>query len=231
MKQAAEQRTVADSDASRSVNHPREVQLKALELLHSVTVRTIAGAVKRVLQEIPDQGPGESQEAILPEQFSGGVTPYRSAVWDLYWLVDGESVDAIVTNPPGAEKSLPILKDIASFAAHSLKPTGVMVEMASVENLPEVLDHLKHSELHWVCELDYIFGEPPMRLPGKHRLDLLRRPLPIFGKRMFRLSDGDDLFLLLQPKSTTRKAQHLVVSHVWNRRDRGGEVCPWRPGC
>ena len=24
---------------------------------------------------------------------------------------------------------------------------------------------------------------------------------------------------------------HLVVSHVWNRRDRGGEVCPWRPGC
>ena len=23
----------------------------------------------------------------------------------------------------------------------------------------------------------------------------------------------------------------LVVSHVWNRRDRGGEVCPWRPGC
>ena len=25
--------------------------------------------------------------------------------------------------------------------------------------------------------------------------------------------------------------QALVVSHVWNRRDRGGEVCPWRPGC
>ena len=28
-----------------------------------------------------------------------------------------------------------------------------------------------------------------------------------------------------------RMVRDLVVSHVWNRRDRGGEVCPWRPGC
>jgi hypothetical protein len=28
-----------------------------------------------------------------------------------------------------------------------------------------------------------------------------------------------------------KEGRLLAVSHVWNRRDRGGEVCSWRPGC
>ena len=41
--------------------------------------------------------------------------------------------------------------------------------------------------------------------------------------------------VLVKPKdhyaSEEEARTALVVSHVWNRRDRGGEVCPWRPGC
>ena len=33
------------------------------------------------------------------------------------------------------------------------------------------------------------------------------------------------------PDPFIMRAALLVVSHVWNRRDRGGEVCSWRPGC
>ena len=37
--------------------------------------------------------------------------------------------------------------------------------------------------------------------------------------------------LMGDPNRIRQVLSNLVVSHVWNRRDRGGEVCPWRPGC
>ena len=54
--------------------------------------------------------------------------------------------------------------------------------------------------------------------------------------------DPDDRLALLESPPWNFTTDHLrqvngvfekllVVSHVWNRRDRGGEVCSWRPGC
>ena len=77
-----------------------------------------------------------------------------------------------------------MLPDLAAFAAHALNPGGAMVVLASAEHLPEVLEHLRHPELHWACELDLIFDEPWARLRGKHRLELTRRPLLVFGKNL-----------------------------------------------
>ena len=102
-----------------------------------------------------------------------------------------------------------MLPDLAAFAAHSLKPSGVLAVLASGELLPDVLDHLKHPELRWVCELDYIFWEPAIRLRGNHPLEIRRRPLLLFGKARFRLSGGDDVIRLPPPDESTRPAQHL----------------------
>ena len=211
LKQAAGQGSVTVSDASRAVNQPPEIQLRALELVRSGTARTIASAVKRVLQEILEQGPEKGLEANLPEQLADRMALHRSTVGDLHRLVDRESVDAIITFPPTSKNSLALLPDLASFAAHSLKPTGVLVMLASVEHLPGVLNGLKHPDLHWVCEFDYIFGEPSILFQrrGPHRLDLRRRPLLVFGKSRFRLRGGDDLIRVPQPEEEPRSTQRL----------------------
>ena len=203
LKLAAEQGTVSVSDASKAVNQAPDIQMRALELMRSGRSRTIAGAAKRAVQEAQDRqlegGPG----VILPEQPAAGITLHHSTVGDLHQLVGREDVDAIITFPPSSEQFLAMLPDLASFAAHSLKPSGVMVMMANVENLPEVFEHLRHPELRWVCEFDYLFDAPPSRLQGKHRLNLRRRPLLVFGKPRFWLNGGDDLVRVDRPEDTS----------------------------
>ena len=155
--------------------------------------RTVARAAKMVLAETRDPQPDEGPGTVLPEQPPGSVTLHRSALGDLHRLVERESVDAIITNPPTSKESLAMLPNLAAFAAHALKPGVAMVVMASAEHLPEFLEHLRHTELHWACELDMIFDKPWARLWGKHRLGLIRRPLLVFGKSNFRLGGGNDL--------------------------------------
>ena len=77
LQQAAEQGTVTVSDASRAVNQPPEIQLRALELVHRGTARTIAGAVKRVLQEISVRDPGRTWRPIYR---SNSPTEWRCIV-------------------------------------------------------------------------------------------------------------------------------------------------------
>ena len=193
LRQAADQGAVAVSDASRVVDQPPEVQLRALELVQDGRSRTVARAAKMVLAETRDPQPDEGPGTVLPEQPPGSVTLHRSALGNLHRLVERECVDAIITNPPTSKESLAMLSNLAAFAAHALKPGGAMVVMASAEHLPEFLEHLRHTELHWACELDMIFDKPWARLWGKHRLGLIRRPLLVFGKSNFRLSGGNDL--------------------------------------
>ena len=193
LRQAADEGTVAVSDASHAANQPPDVQRRALELVRGGGARTITGAVRKVLQENEDRRIEEGLEAALPEQLTASIALHCSSVGDLHRPVERESVDAIITNPPTSEESLAMLPDLAAFAAHSLKPSGVMVMMASAEHLPEVFEYLRHPELLWVCELDIVMDEPWARLRGKHQLDLRRRPLLVFGKPNSRSSAATTL--------------------------------------
>ena len=223
LRLAAEQGSVAVSDAARAADLAPEIQLMALNLVLDSKSRTIGGAVAKLLQ---DQQIDECPEAVLPEQLSAGITLHRSTVGDLHRLVDRESIDAIITFPPTSTQSLAMLPDLTAFAAHSLKPSGVMVVLASGELLPDVLDRLKHPELRWACELDYIFREPAIRLRGNHPLELRRRPLLLFGKARFRLSGGHDVIRLPRADDSTRPAQRLEAGMrlIVRRVARPGQV-------
>ena len=100
--------------------------------------------------------------------------------------------------------------------------------MASAEHLPEVLEHLGHTELHWACELDLIFDKPWARLRGKHRLDLIRRPLLVFGKSHFRLSGGNDLVRVPRTEEAPTGVGQLIAgmrSIVERFTQHGQVVC------
>ncbi len=83
--------------------------------------------------------------------------------------------------------------------------------LASAEHLPESLEKLRHTELLWVCELDLVFDECWARLRERHRLELLRRPLLVYGKSHFRLNGGNDVVRVPRTEETPTQARQLMV--------------------
>lgn len=53
------------------------------------------------------------------------------------------SVDAVVTDPPYVAESLPVYRDLAAFAAHALRPGGLVLASAGQPYLPVILKHMK----------------------------------------------------------------------------------------
>ena len=98
--------------------------------------------------------------------------------------------------------------------------------MASGEHLPEVMERLRHSELHWICEFDIVFDEPWARLWGKHRLGLRRRPLLVFGKPRFRLDGGDDLIRVPRAENAPTPVKQLIdgMRLIVERFTQSGQV-------
>ncbi len=80
LRQAADQGAVAVSDASRVVDQPPEVQLRALAMVESGSSKTLARAATMALQETHDPLIDEGSATVLPEQPPGSVTLHRSAL-------------------------------------------------------------------------------------------------------------------------------------------------------
>ena len=95
----------------------------------------------------PAAGTAQALEDALAGPIGRAVTLHHSAVAGLHALVEAGSVDAIVTHPPGGPESLPLLRDLASFAAHALGPGGVMAVMGDAQLLPQMIERLGHEGL------------------------------------------------------------------------------------
>ena len=193
LRRAVEQGRVRVSDASGVIDQPAEVQRKVLERVVRGESKNVAAAVKRVNDETVRQEDRAALESHRPKPVGETTTLHQSTVADLHMLVGAATVDAIVTNPPHTAEYLPVFSDLAAFAAHALKPEGVMVVMSGVTHLPEVLRQLTHPGLKWVCEFDYRPDGPPANLDFPHRVRLRRSPLLVYGRDRFRLDGGDDV--------------------------------------
>jgi hypothetical protein len=73
--------------------------------------------------------------------------------------VEGKSLDAIPTDPPYGEDSLPLYSELGSFAARTLKPGGSLLVMTGQLYLPEVIRRLgEHLRYRWT--LAYLLKGP-----------------------------------------------------------------------
>ena len=110
----------------------------------------------------------------------------------LQGYVEPESLDAIVTFPPADADSL--LKDLAGFAAHSLKRTGGLFALAGTERLPDFIERLRHPSLVWVCALHYVHHVRAASSRGNPRGGApAQKLLLVYGKPGFRLNGGDNV--------------------------------------
>ena len=194
LRQAVERGQIKVSDAANVVGQPAEVQEAALARVASGAAKTLGRAVRQVNSERAEAAAAGG--ANLAKPLDETITLHRAALADLAKLVAAASVDRIVTHPPHGRESLPLLADLAAFAVHALQPSGALVVISAVEQLPETLERLKHPDLRWVAEFDYrdngttTWSRPP------HRTRLRRKSLLVYGKRGFRLPPGDDVIEL-----------------------------------
>ena len=81
---------------------------------------------------------------------SSDVELYHLPVSELHTVVEAGSVDVIFTDPPYPREYLPVWSDLAAFASHALKPSGVLVAMSGQSYLPEVMASLgTHLTYRW----------------------------------------------------------------------------------
>ena len=193
LREAVTQWRIRYSAASRHVDRPPEVQNKAVDLVFRGEAKTIKRAVERVEREIALAEEAAALADILARPPDETITLHTATVADLHGLVTAGSVDAVISHPPLTEEALPLLSGLASFAAHALADTGVMVVVGNGLILPRMLEQLAHPDLEWLAEFDLVLQGPPDWSGGPHRIALHRRPLLVYGKGHFPVEGLDDL--------------------------------------
>ncbi|MCY4364849.1 MAG: hypothetical protein OXE17_01275 [Chloroflexi bacterium] len=122
LQRAVRERRIKISDAKHALTQPTEVQDRALELVSSGTARSLASAIRRLNEE----GRKEADDAVLAVDqatpLDEAITLHQVGLGDLHALVSPASVDAIITHPPHGPESLPLLPDLAAFAATRCDP-------------------------------------------------------------------------------------------------------------
>ena len=227
--EAAGDRRVNVSDAAKVVDQPAAVQEQALNRVLRGTSKTISSAVRQIQREVMEAAESEALESNRAKPIDETITLHRSSVSDLSELVAPASVDAIITNPPNTPQDLPVFSDLAAFAAHALKPDGVMVVMNNAMLLPQVLEGLNHPDLKWISEFDFQHPGAPGGVGPPYWITLRRKSLLIYGKPGFKLYGGDNVIALptsdeLPEEQLQRQWLDMGMALIVERFVRPGQV-------
>ena len=229
LRQAVESGRVKVGDAAKAVDQPAEVQEQALDRVLRGASKNIFSAVQKIQSEVMEAAEAEALESNRAKAIDETLTLHLSSVSDLSELVAPASVDAIITNPPYGSESLPVFSDLAAFAAHALKPDGVMVVMNDDMLLPQVLEGLNHPDLKWISEFDLQHQGVSVPAGPPYWITLRRRSLLIYGKPGFRLNGGDNVIALPTPNQPPeghlqRNLLDEAMALIFERFARPGQV-------
>ena len=168
LKQVVEQGVVTVTDAAAIVNKPAEVQQEAIELVVAAQEADkqlpVRQAVKTVERERVKAAWAERQAERRAAPKLNDVELIHASCADLSTSVAAASVDLILTDPPYQPDTLSCYQDLAEFAAHALKPGGVLLAMAGTSHLPAVLGYLCNTPgltYHWT--LNYLMDGANLR--------------------------------------------------------------------
>ena len=193
LQEAVREWRIRCNDAAKVVARPPEVQNEAVDLVVRGEAKTIQGAVQRVEQETARAEEAAALADILARPPDETTALHAATVAGLHGLVTAGSVDAVITHPPHTVEALPLLSDLADFAAHALRGAGVMVVAGNGVILPRMLERLAHPDLRWLAEFDLVFHGKPASSGQPHFMHLHRRPVLVYGKGAFRPDGMHDL--------------------------------------
>ena len=162
LRRAVERGQIKVSDAANVVGQPAEVQEAALARVASGVAKTLGRAVRQLNSERAEAAEAAAGAANRSKPLDETITLHRAALGDLAKLVAAASVDRIITHPPHGRESLPLLAELAAFAAHALQPSGSLVVLSGMEQLPETLGWPNTPTcIGWPSSTTGTTGQPP----------------------------------------------------------------------
>ena len=219
LRDAVENGSIKVSDAAAVVNKPAEIQERATQRVmkaqDSNKHLTIRDAAKEVEREVVKQEWAERQEERRSAPQSNDVTFFLAHCADLREHVIPDSVDIILTDPPYKPDTLSCYKDLAEFAAHALKPGGVLLTMAGTSHLPQVMEYLCNTEgltYHWT--INYLMPGGNLRFHTR-AVRMGWKPVVWLVKGQ---SDGTDRFDVVEAPAL---AQQDTRYHEWGQNEGG----------
>ena len=96
-------------------------------------------------------------------------------------LVENDSLDAIITDPPYPRGYLPCWSKLARFASEKLKDGGVLLAMSGQSYLPEVYANMKEEGLDYYWTLAINMPKVPTILQNK-RINCFWKPILVYVK-------------------------------------------------
>ena len=106
--------------------------------------------------------PSDNEKAAIAAELNIRAGDFREVLAD----IPDASVDLLLTDPPYAEKDIPLYGDLGAFAARVLKPGGSLICYTGQSILPWTFDKLReHLRYWWTFSLEHRHGGQQM--PGK----------------------------------------------------------------
>ena len=143
------------------------------------------------------------------------VALYQCDVGKLSNCIAPDSVDVIFTDPPYEESALPAYRKLANFAAHALKPGGVMLVLTGNLFLPTVLRNLTcNPAVQYLWQIAYVMpgASTIVRPPRMHQN---WKPLLVFSKGGYTGEWHSDIVTVPHRRSQEK------MFHPWQQQEAG----------
>jgi DNA methylase len=126
-------------------------------------------------------------------------------------ILEDDSVDLFLTDPPYQESAVPLYGSLAELAARKLKPGGLCAVLCGQLFFDRVFQEMaKHLDYYWLCGVAGGAGAGSTRVVSRRILNVLR-PVLVFAKRP--LVQRSSLPFMLDLISGVRDKQH----HSWGQ--------------
>jgi site-specific DNA-methyltransferase (adenine-specific) len=136
-----------------------------------------------------------------------------ASITHLIDILEPNSVDLILTDPPYEREFLPVYEDLAKLAAHVLKLGGSLMVMVGQSYLPEILALMTpHMRYHW--ELTYL-------TPGGQAVQLWERKVNTFWKPVLWFVKGEYNGKWLGDVARSNVNDNDKRFHQWGQSESG----------
>jgi site-specific DNA-methyltransferase (adenine-specific) len=171
----------------RYIQDAKKLQSEAPDLLADVRVgkKTLPKAKRELKERKREEEKTEAMKRVKVDhpEVDSRFSLFQSPISEACNLVDANSIDWVITDPPYPREYLPLFGDLARFCAHALKPGGSLICMTGQSYLPDAIRYLC-SELTYHWTVSYL-------TPGGQSVQLWERKVNTFWKPLLWFVKGE----------------------------------------
>ncbi len=169
-------------------------------------------SIKEAKVEVQEQIRQHQRDAAL-KSHAKGERIYAGDLKKLWNVVEDDSVDLFLTDPPYEKDAVALYGRLAELAQRKLKPGGLCVALCGQHFFDQVFQEMaSHLDYYWLCGINGNAGARSTRILNRRMLNLLRVVL-VFSKRPLKQMARSSLPMMLDLITGERDKEH----HSWGQ--------------